>query len=475
MPDSNEDRSDPGLDVLAADVLAADAVELELLIRYEQAPESLSAEERGEVERYLAASPAHRDRARVMVRLAASGDPLAALGIEHGAAEAAAGAGSDAGAEVIPIARFSRVAAPFAIAASIALALFGAVFYLRSERSPSPQPQVVQQSPPTAEEPPQRRPPTTGPERATRLAQDSPEASPVPDPTEGSTPGGVDAPRPPRIDLADRPAPPPPTRAESAPAPVPAPPTHTPASPPPGGTPIEETEGEPILLAALLDAGPFAYRAPSGFDELVRVEGMLRSGSGAAGEAGEPLVVATLTPRHRALTFEPSPTLLWFVSRPASVRQELALIDRRTRLPVLTVDLPAPVEAGIQSLDLAEHGVVLEPGVDYRWIVALVNDPDRRARDTVASGEIRRAVPSEALAASLREAPAAELGHRLARAGAWIDALAWISRQIERHPEEARLRHLRADLLEDVGLHEAARRDRRADPGQDPGEGARPS
>ncbi|MBW2388045.1 MAG: hypothetical protein JRG89_06370, partial [Deltaproteobacteria bacterium] len=61
-----------GLHELLADVLMAETLDTDLLLRYARDAEALEAGERERVEAYLAASPAHRDRLRVLARFASS-------------------------------------------------------------------------------------------------------------------------------------------------------------------------------------------------------------------------------------------------------------------------------------------------------------------------------------------------------------------------------------------------------------------
>ena len=64
------------------------------------------------------------------------------------------------------------------------------------------------------------------------------------------------------------------------------------------------------------------------------------------------------------------------------------------------------------------------------------------------------------LEAKLEAAEPGEQGKVYAESGLWYDALASVSQAIEHAPREARLRELRAGLLEQVGLREAATYDR---------------
>ena len=100
----------------------------------------------------------------------------------------------------------------------------------------------------------------------------------------------------------------------------------------------------------------------------------------------------------------------------------------------------------------------LDPDVVHRWYVSVVVDPDRRSRDVVSGGAIRRVA-----APQLEGVAEAERAHAYAGAGLWYDAFDQLSRWIAREPEAASLRRNRAALLEQVGLGELAQLDRVSD------------
>ncbi len=430
---------------MAADALSTSEVSLDLLVRYDRAPESLPVAERRRVEAYLAQSPAHRDRARVMVRLAAAADPVQLLTSEEVGAAAAApadaserGEAAAGGAEIVPFMRRRSTRVALRLAATLAAVLaVGLLLTQLGDRQGAPgdsQRQIAEQPAVPAEgRDPAQRPDPAGPTQQTRVAERSvdPPHDPSPAPPAPREPTAP-APRP-RLELAE----------DSAPT-GPAPPDIAPAPTAPGET--VTAEPAPILLAALLDAGPYHYSAPPGFAELVRVDGVARSAGGSA-------VLRTLAPATTGLTLAPGPTLRWFVSADVEAPQEVVVVDVDARRPILTRTLPGPTRAGFHALSLADHNVTLEYDVTYRWGVSLIHDEARRARDTVATTELRRVRAPEALPSMEDDALR---GHALAEAGLWYDALDFLSEQIERHPESDRLRAFRAGLLEGVGLVEAA-------------------
>src|SRR5262249_28024530 len=113
----------------------------------------------------------------------------------------------------------------------------------------------------------------------------------------------------------------------------------------------------------------------------------------------------------------------------------------------------------IQRLNLADKGVKLAPGVEYKWVVALITDSENRSKDLVASGVIERIEATPALKEKLAAGDSAARPAIYAEAGIWYDALSSLSDQIEAKPADASLRQTRAELLRQVGLKSAAQAD----------------
>jgi hypothetical protein len=163
-----------------------------------------------------------------------------------------------------------------------------------------------------------------------------------------------------------------------------------------------------------------------------------------------------LAPGEIGLTTREQPSLFWFQSKPASSRFELALLQENKVAPIVQTVADRASHAGIQRLNLADHGAKLVPGVEYQWVVALVTDPENRSSDLVASGIIKFVPPSADLKEKIAKATPASLPNVYAEAGIWYDALAVLSDQIEANPANNALRQARADLLRQVGLNAAA-------------------
>jgi hypothetical protein len=132
--------------------------------------------------------------------------------------------------------------------------------------------------------------------------------------------------------------------------------------------------------------------------------------------------------------------------------------------PLLETTLPAPLAAGVHRVSLAEHGARLAPGVDSRWFVAVVRDPERRSQDLVSGAAIRFTPPAPELGARLSSAPPASVAHVYAESGLWYDAFDRLASWLAAEPDTALLRSHLAALLEQVGQADAAAFERRGAP-----------
>lgn len=209
--------------------------------------------------------------------------------------------------------------------------------------------------------------------------------------------------------------------------------------------------------AAPAPASQVKFRPASKGAASVRVTG----GSRGAGDTAVALDV--LAPDEIGMTTQEQPSLFWFFqSKQTDARFELTLLEENKVKPIVKVNLDGS-KAGIQRLRLSDHGGKLVPGVEYQWVVALVNDPDNRSKDQVASGVIKRVEPSPELKQKLKSTTPSALPAVYAEAGMWYDALSALSDEIDAQPENKALRQTRADLLRQVGLKTAAQAELAAD------------
>ena len=182
----------------------------------------------------------------------------------------------------------------------------------------------------------------------------------------------------------------------------------------------------------------------------------VRVTGGSRGTGTASVTLDVLAPDETGVTTKEQPSLFWFQSKPADAKFELTLLQENKPKPLVQVKIDRSSKAGIQRLKLSDHGVKLTPGIEYQWVVALVTDTENRSSDLVASGVIKRIVPTADLAAKISTAKPSELAQVYAEAGIWYDSLTALSDQIDAHPADNALKESRADLLRQVGLKAAA-------------------
>jgi hypothetical protein len=184
-----------------------------------------------------------------------------------------------------------------------------------------------------------------------------------------------------------------------------------------------------------------------------------RVGGGTRGSGAADFVLSVLAPDHTGLTTQAQPTLYWYASGPSTATVEVTVIAEADELPVLTQNVNL-TSGGVQSFDLAKHGVSLKPETEYEWFVSDVLDPTQRSKDVTSGGTIRRVSPDPAVQARAAAAGERQAPMIYAEAGLWYDAIDALSRLIERHPGDTELHAQRAALLDQVGLPAAASYDR---------------
>jgi hypothetical protein len=204
------------------------------------------------------------------------------------------------------------------------------------------------------------------------------------------------------------------------------------------------------------DAVP-RYHAPE--QRSVGPSRLLSSRTRNVGEAA--LAIAVIAPDHTGLTTQSQPTLYWFASKPVSGRVAVTIQDKKGIEPPMEKHLALSEAVGMIPVRLAELGVQLQPGNEYRWSVAVVADSASQSRNLLTSGTIRQTDSRDTIQAHLSNLPPERAAFVLAEQGLWYDALAQLGELIERAPADPRWRRYRAALLEQVGLTGAAQFDRR--------------
>ena len=181
-----------------------------------------------------------------------------------------------------------------------------------------------------------------------------------------------------------------------------------------------------------------------------------RVGGGTRGIKTEQPTLIALTPDHVALTVQEKPSFYWYLSKPTEFKLEFVLIDNNAVKPLIEKQITTPIQNGINCVRLADLNVRLAPGMQYKWFIVLVLDPEHRSKDIIASGAIERVEIPQALQRKLAQASKVEALYLYAENGIWCDAMSTISELIDAAPNDVNLRKMRASLLEQVGLSEVA-------------------
>jgi hypothetical protein len=191
------------------------------------------------------------------------------------------------------------------------------------------------------------------------------------------------------------------------------------------------------------------YRPPMPATPKMRVDGHVRGTDDAV------LTLTVLAPEHVGLTTKEQPSLYWFQSKAVTTRFELTITEKKAIKPLLEARLEMS-SGGVQRLRLSDYKISLVEGVEYRWSVAMVVDPENRSSDVVASGAIKRVKPTETLLQRLKAAPASDVPYIYADEGVWYDSLETLSELVDARPQDAKLHEIRAIYFMQVGLHDAA-------------------
>lgn len=406
-------RGDSELDELLEDVLATEACDPALVLRYETEPDSLSPGERAEVEAWLA-TPAGRDALAAMRALqhsAALRAPVQAEAIGSQPRERARGAAPAPRARGWTRERRVRAAA---IAAAIAVALLFWRTGPLERMAGSPAGEQIARELPREPEAPLPVPVAPAPS-----APESP-SEPIPSSETHAPPPEASAPPAPR-----QPEP------EPEPEPVP---RHEPAPPSP----------EPVLLAMAMPS----YARPEGAS-FGHLDAALRGSAAGA----RPFA---LSPDHVGRTSRAEPTLYWHLGElPAQGTQIwLAIVDESRAESLLELELPRPSRAGVQQLPL-EGRARLAAGVDYTWSIALRSDPDDPASDALAFGWIRYEPLAADDASAVANSAPGERPAAFAARGRFYDALDELEELEARHAGDARIAAARDALLEQAGIDPA--------------------
>ena len=205
---------------------------------------------------------------------------------------------------------------------------------------------------------------------------------------------------------------------------------------------VQEEKSQPPSIVTRIVYAPKDVGAPT-----VTVSGGVR------GDGPTP-TVRVLSPPTLTPVFDIQPTLYWFmtVQSPTPVRVTLIDEESTSSQPLLEAALGPLDQPGIYSFSLAEQGVALDRNALYSWSVALETPADSFSEQPVASTAFETVDQTP----SFSNSDVLERTRQLTGQGYWYEAFDDISKSIRSDDTSAPWVEIRADLLDQVGLHEVA-------------------
>jgi hypothetical protein len=189
-----------------------------------------------------------------------------------------------------------------------------------------------------------------------------------------------------------------------------------------------------------------------------------RVGGGLRGTDGTDPVIVALVPDHVGFTAKKAPVLNWFLSKPTTYPLIFTLTNISSIKPLHEGPIPIPVRAGVQSINLKELGLALEPDMQYRWYISAIRNPDSPSTNIVAGGIIERCEFSTCLVEEIVLSCDQQSVWDNAKRGFWYDAISCLCDLITTNPHNGSFRRMRASLLKQVGLNGVAEWDLKSIP-----------
>src|SRR5262245_17746527 len=146
------------------------------------------------------------------------------------------------------------------------------------------------------------------------------------------------------------------------------------------------------------------------------------------------LELRAIVPDHVGLMLQKSPVLYYFISEPTTLPIRFFLRESRATRGAIELSLPSPNRPGYWPVRLKDYGIILNPGVEYRWFISVIMDQE----EIVAGGSIE-CCPEDLLFIWDGRRCDKEKVHAYAKAGIWYDAFACLSELIEAEPNNQKL------------------------------------
>ncbi len=149
--------------------------------------------------------------------------------------------------------------------------------------------------------------------------------------------------------------------------------------------------------------------------------------------------------------------MLWFyLSAPWPGKIEFTTNETGAPEPALATLINGPAKSGIYPIRLSDYHVILKSAVEYEWFLAIVQDPQERSGDFLASATIKYIPPAQTVSQQLQSVATDKSYYVYAKEGYWYDSIAKICSLIGEKPDDPIFKAHRAALLKQVGLSKAA-------------------
>lgn len=176
--------------------------------------------------------------------------------------------------------------------------------------------------------------------------------------------------------------------------------------------------------------------------------------------ANEPGVVALAVPGYVGLTMTYYPSLCWIPIDKQAVDAAIlfTLLDSRSSGPTLEIKLPSSTQndknATCHCINLKDYGIKLEPNIQYRWYISVVQNSESSSHDGVSGGLIELCDFINCLMEFEEMSSQCDKDSVISRerSGVWYDTVSCLCELIEAEPQNQKLRQLLDRLLQDVGI-----------------------
>jgi len=169
-----------------------------------------------------------------------------------------------------------------------------------------------------------------------------------------------------------------------------------------------------------------------------------------------PRRISPLAPEQTGFTTKKQPILSWYFSDPWKGKMIVKINICRQKKPLFVTEIDGPGTEGIYHVNLSEYDVSLEENIDYEWLIAIITDPDEPSADIYTTATIRYVEPENSLLKELDSTDKKQHYRIYAKHGYWYNAIDQLSTLIDSSPEIDVVKKIRADLLKQVNLPNAA-------------------